>query len=413
MLIPGVDTSAAKGFHTGTHRVVAPDATLQRVTPYMPIMGITRIANVTGLDTIGIPVVMVCRPNSRSLAVSQGKGLDLVAAKVSGVMEAIESYHAETIALPLKLATYEELRYTHKVVNPVELPTIMGSLFHPNFRLLWVEGFDLLQREPVWVPYEMVHTDYTIPLPSGSGCFALSSNGLASGNHVTEAISHAICEVVERDSTSVWHYMSEEDRLETRLDLKSIDDDNCRQVLEHLERDEIAVGVWETTSDIGIPSFLCTIVDKTPSQFRLLYANSGMGCHPSRHIALLRALTEAVQGRLTYISGSRDDTTRKRYEHYRNSSTLYHHVDQIENANLVRTFINVPSWESETFWADVKWELDRLQSVGIGQVIVVNLTKPEFEIPVVRVIIPGLEGYNEIPGFIPGHRARAVSQGIK
>jgi ribosomal protein S12 methylthiotransferase accessory factor YcaO len=29
-----------------------------------PVMGITRVANVTGLDSVGIPVVMVCRPNS-------------------------------------------------------------------------------------------------------------------------------------------------------------------------------------------------------------------------------------------------------------------------------------------------------------------------------------------------------------
>jgi YcaO-like protein with predicted kinase domain len=79
-------------------------------------MGITRIANVTGLDSVGIPVVMVCRPNSRSVAVSQGKGIDLGSAHASGLMEAAELYHAETITLPMRLATYEELRYQHNVV---------------------------------------------------------------------------------------------------------------------------------------------------------------------------------------------------------------------------------------------------------------------------------------------------------
>jgi len=52
-------------------------------------MGITRVANVTGLDHVGIPVVMACRPNARGLAVSQGKGLTLDAAKASAVMESI------------------------------------------------------------------------------------------------------------------------------------------------------------------------------------------------------------------------------------------------------------------------------------------------------------------------------------
>ncbi len=37
-------------------------------------MGITRIANVTGLDNIGIPVVMVCRPNSQAFLYRKGKG---------------------------------------------------------------------------------------------------------------------------------------------------------------------------------------------------------------------------------------------------------------------------------------------------------------------------------------------------
>ncbi len=92
-----------KTYRLGTHRTVDPAATLARVRPHLASMGITRIANVTGLDRTGVPVVMVCRPNARSLAVSQGKGLTLDAAKASGVMEAIELYHAERIELPLKL----------------------------------------------------------------------------------------------------------------------------------------------------------------------------------------------------------------------------------------------------------------------------------------------------------------------
>src|ERR1700742_693684 len=99
------DAAIVKQYLAGTHRQVDPAHTLARVQPLLATMGITRVANVTGLDTIGIPVVMVCRPNARSLSVSQGKGLTLDAAKASGLMESIELYHAETITLPLKLAT--------------------------------------------------------------------------------------------------------------------------------------------------------------------------------------------------------------------------------------------------------------------------------------------------------------------
>ena len=121
---------------------------------------------------------MVCRPNSRSVAVSQGKGIDLASARASGLMEAAELYHAETITLPLRLATYEELRYQHNVVEVDELPRGSGSRFHPNLRLPWCEGHDLLSGENVFVPYEMVHTNYTTPLPDGHGCFTATSNWL-------------------------------------------------------------------------------------------------------------------------------------------------------------------------------------------------------------------------------------------
>src|SRR5438270_2654827 len=122
--MPSLNDVVPKAFRSGTHRTISPEATLSRVRPLMPVMGITRIANVTGLDSIGIPVVMVCRPNSRSLAVSQGKGLELAAAKASGLMESIETYHAETITLPLRLCSYEEIRYTLPVVDVGRLPAV-------------------------------------------------------------------------------------------------------------------------------------------------------------------------------------------------------------------------------------------------------------------------------------------------
>ena len=106
-----------KAYWAGTHRTVAPAETLARVRPLMPTMGITRIANITGLDRLGIPVVMVCRPNSRSIAVSQGKGLTLDAAKASGLMESVETFHAESITRPLVLATARELDRSHPLAN--------------------------------------------------------------------------------------------------------------------------------------------------------------------------------------------------------------------------------------------------------------------------------------------------------
>ena len=115
-------SAAAKRYFHGTHRICAPEETLARLQPLLPTMGITRIANVTGLDRTGIPVVMVCRPNARSMTVSQGKGLTLGAAKASGVMEALEIWHAEHIVKPLKLASFDEMRGEHRVADVAALP---------------------------------------------------------------------------------------------------------------------------------------------------------------------------------------------------------------------------------------------------------------------------------------------------
>ena len=202
---PGGAT-AEKRYFLGTHRTCSPEETLARVQPLLPLMGVTRIANVTGLDRIGIPVVAVARPNARSVTVAQGKGLTLAAAKASGVMEAIEMWHAERIARSLRLASFEEMRAEHRVVDVARLPAAAGSRYAPTLAMLWVEGHDLLGGGPTWVPHELVSTNYTIPLPPGSGCFQANSNGLASGNHYQEAICHGLCEVIERDARTLWEH---------------------------------------------------------------------------------------------------------------------------------------------------------------------------------------------------------------
>lgn len=401
------DAPHRKSHLTGTHRLVPPEATLARVRPLMPVMGITRIADVTGLDTIGVPVVMVTRPNARSLAVSQGKGLTLAAAQASGLMESVEHWHAEHIDLPVKLASFNELRFTHRMVDVTALPRLSVSTFHPNLRTLWIEGRSLIDGHATWVPYEMAHMSYALPLPPGSGSFLMSSNGLASGNHVLEATIHGICELVERDATTLFRFSGEAAQAARRVDLATVDDPACRQVLARYESAGIDAFVWETTSDIGIPVFQCTIVDSEPHAGRPIGPMGGMGCHPSRGIALLRALTEAAQSRLTLISGARDDVTFGRPDPGAVLDSARQTLVRRRGERAARGFREAPSFESERFEDDVAFLLDRLRERGLGEVVTVDLSKPMFGIAVVRVILPGLEPLADVPGYVPGNRARA------
>lgn len=399
-------TDTQKSFCRGTHRMVAPEDTLARVRPHMAAMGITRIANVTGLDRVGVPVVMVCRPNARSLAVSQGKGLTLDAAKASGLMECAELHHAEHITLPLVFSTLGELRRSYRLIDVRALPRLSASRFDEHLRTLWIQGLDLMNGQPTLVPYEMVHTDYTLPMPPGSGCFVMSTNGLASGNHLFEAIGHALCEVVERDANTLWS-LAPGGRARTRLDLATVDDPPCRSVLERFAEAELAVAVWDITSDVGIPAFHCLIAEREPDPLRPLPAAAGAGCAPSRDIALLRALTEAAQSRLTHIAGSRDDMSVTAYGSGHDMDTQASILAEMRAGTPARRFDHVPTFFSDSFAEDLSWALERLRSVGIRQVVAVDLTKHELGIPVVRVIIPGLEAMWDIPGYIPGRRARA------
>lgn len=404
------DAGTQKAFYRGTHRLTSPEQTVARWRKLMPVMGITRLANITGLDIIGVPVVVAVRPNARSLAVSSGKGLSLDAAFASGLMEAIEAYHAERIIAPLLLASYNELRHSHPLIDIAGLPHHKLNRYHDNLQLLWIEGWDLVGDSPCWVPYELVHGNYTLPLPSGCGCFLMSSNGLASGNHLLEAIGHGICEVIERDAAALWLQRDPETRRARRVDIDTIDDPGCRAVLDRFAAADMAVGLWDISTDISLPAFICSIVTRDERDiFRQLYTSGGLGCHPTPTIAALRAMTEAAQTRLVYISGSRDDCDRNRYEQLRNPEAIRAAQRLMLDSSGPRLDFRILSGhEHASFAEQVRFQLDRMRAVGIRQVVAVDLTRHGFDVPVVRIVIPGLEGIAEVPGYTPGARARAV-----
>jgi ribosomal protein S12 methylthiotransferase accessory factor len=297
------------------------------------------------------------------------------------------------------------MRHEYRVADVTELPLAAGSQFARDLALLWIEGNDLLGGNAVWLPFELVSTNYTLPLPPGSGCFQANTNGLASGNHPVEAITHGLCEVVERDATTLWKLQALRARAERLIDPATIDDADCQSLLAQLAAANLAVSVWETTSDIGIASFVCLVMERDGE-----YADPefGAGCHPARGVALLRALTEAAQARNTYISGARDDYPPHYWEaaHRRRRHAFCRGL--MGSARAGRSFVHVPNFDSPTLESDLRWLLARLRNAGITQVIAVDLAKEAIGIPVVRVVVPGLEGVMEdaTGDYAPGSRAK-------
>ena len=386
-----------------THRICGPAETVARLRPLFPQFGITRVANLTGLDRIGLPVVMVCRPTARSSAVFHGKGVDLETAKASGLMEAAETWHAEEAQPDLRYGSVDSLASTIRLVDLDGLPRNPGPAPTARDRLLWAEGVDLFARAPTWVPFEMVHASSALDGPPSSGRFAMNTNGLASGNHLLEAISHGLCEVIERDATTLWRTAPRARQDDRRIDLATVEDPACRQVLDMLAEARLDVAVWDVTTDIGIPVYKCLLKDPRTD---LGHIGSGAGCHLAARIALLRALTEAAQTRMSYIVGAREDILP---DDYRESTLL----GRNHAARLVmgltpgqRAFEATPEPSARTLGGDVERLLERLAGAGMGEAVAVDLAQPGFDIAVVRVIVPHLEGSDHHGGYVPGRRGR-------
>ncbi|MGE2817982.1 YcaO-like family protein [Mycobacterium heidelbergense] len=397
--------SAPKRHRLGTHRTCSPVETVAAVRPRMAELGITRIADVTGLDRIGLPVFMAVRPNSRAISVAQGKGVTRDAAVASALMEAVEGWHCERVDVALAYDSYAALRRRARTVDPMRLPVRRGAVFQPSYPLLWAEAAELITGEPIWIPFECVSTNFVEPNRAGE-TFIASTNGLASGNHRLEAIVHGLCELIERDSYALWLARGGSDQAGTRVDLTTVHDGAVQGLLSQLSDAGVLLAVWELTADTGVPAFYCQLVDhpNTP-RWAHLGVSAGMGCHLDAVVALLRAVTEAVQSRLTSISGSRDDMF-----HYDTQANL---DDVRATAELFqrpadRAFTRV-DLSTETFKDDVAWLGAALAQIGLDSVAVVDLTRPDIGIPVVKVVVAGLETNPEDDHYAPGERAIAAA----
>lgn len=377
---------------------------LMRLRSSMRVAGITRVANITGLDNVGIPVALVHRPNSRSLSVSQGKGVSPLLAKISAVMESLEQFHAERVTAPLRLASYAELSSSRDVVDPNGLPR--SRPFDEAARLLWVTALEWGASRPVEVPFELVHLDFRVPLPEGSGYFLSSSNGLASGATLVDAVAHGVWELIERDSLALFYERSPHEQATRRLRLASVDDACCTSLLAKFERAGVGVALWDMTTEIGVPAFLCSVGEQAFDPLRRVGLARGYGCHPERGVALRRAVTEAAQSRLTRIAGSRDDLQPGDVDAVRSEESIEHqraHVDQEPLAP--HDFRGIESRSVTDKTAALDWTLERLARAGFARTLVVDLSRDDFPISVARALIPGLEGFPDAPGYRPGQRA--------
>jgi ribosomal protein S12 methylthiotransferase accessory factor len=377
--LPTAAGETAKRHRRGTHRVCPPEETLERVRPLFPRLGITRVADLTGLDLPGVPVFQAVRPGARSLTVSQGKGLTPALARVSAVMESLELWHAETIELPVVRARVREM-VPRLSYDPRRLMLRHRSFFHDDLLIDWIPARALLTGDPSFVPRDYILLDRVVGNRFRPPIFRASSNGLASGNVPAEAVLHGLCEVVERDAIARWRNSGGVD--EAVVDLDSVDDEGCREVLERFAGCGIDVAAWDITGPTGTPAYFAAIYSRDLPKIL-----QGFGCHPDRGIALSRALTEAAQTRLTVIAGARDDLPARYSWLSPDADGL---IAGVAGANGRVPFRGRASTATDDLDADVRTLAARVERQTGFPVVAVDLTRGELEIPVYFAVAPGL-----------------------
>jgi len=370
--------SCIKKYKDDTHRAMPPEETLKRAEAKLPAAGITRVANITNLDRIGIPVFSSIRPMADKGAVSvyNGKGATPTEAKVSAMMEGLERYSAELRDRELKIDCFSHL---DTALNPSDLILPEGA--DPDDMIPWIFGWDIMNDEEILVPANAVFH----PLPADyKRLFRTNTSGLASGNVIEEAIFHGLAEVIERDAWA----LVEATRMTGPL-ICDVEDIQAKGLLDKFAAAEVDVYLRDITSDIGIPTCAAAADDVRLRDPTLL--TTGMGTHTSAVVAVLRALTEVAQSRLTQIHGAREDTTiadfRKQIGYDRTKRLNKHWFEATDR----KSFAEIESFESDDFLLDIEYMLKKLGEAGLDQVVVVDLTREEIGLPVVRVIVPGLE----------------------
>jgi ribosomal protein S12 methylthiotransferase accessory factor len=419
----------------GTSRIRPAQETLQKVVPLSKKIGVTRLADITNMDVLGIPNYSAVLPGTEDyIWVYSGKGPTREHAMASALMESIERYSSLPSGGPRNFirASYSELARGHKVLHPDDIVEPMRFEYRNDMQMDFMPGFDIAGNQEIMVPASIALFRYNPQPPAVNPFSYFHTNGLASGNVMEEAVCHSLCEVIERDAMSIaelrasaipFHVLRtivhslnsagvrippiQSDRfvddpgIFPEVDISGVDFEPVQKLLSRFEKAGIPLIIKDITSDIGVPTFNASSIEWVTHDYG--YLAEGHGTHPDARIALLRAITEVSQTRAANIQGARDDLRKIRYGE---NNTDDRRAWQFMPSTKKVRFSEVKTYFNEDILDDIKFILGRLKAVGLGRAIIVDLTNPDLGIPVVRAIVPGLETF-KITKSVMGMRARA------
>jgi ribosomal protein S12 methylthiotransferase accessory factor len=400
----------------GTQRILSAEETFKRVLPIAKSVGVTRLADITGLDRVGIPTWSAVVPDSNDVfSVYSGKGMRPIDAKVGALMEAIERQTALRTRLPIVEGTFLELSREHEIVDPADLKEVLSPDYSETKTYAWVMGRELCSGTEVLVPAKFAGYLWSdVPHPP---CHSYSStNGISAGSIREEAICQALCELIERDAWTLAeigaHVLPRvRHRIARRASLASACDDldfipwlevRDDPAVEMLERAGLSPVLHDITSDIGIPTVFAAIADETIPGHSMVHC--GLGTHPDAQVALRRAVTEAAQSRCVDIQAVREDIEQPEAPsgaanaHVRRVRQVNRRLWHLGRSGEAHRLADLPSVSYPDVMDDLKHILSALRSRVIERCIAVDFTPAGAPVSVVRVIVPDLETWSLAKG---------------
>jgi oxazoline/thiazoline synthase len=258
-------------------------------------------------------------------------------------------------------------------------------VFDPSAKIEWSPVWSLRDGRFKYLPTSLLYFFYSGPYP-----FQADSNGCAAGNTVEEAIVQGFLELVERDAYAIWWYNRSQ---RTEVDLSQFDDAYVRDLHSQLAEKGRKLWVLDVTSDLGVPTYVAILHWMQNGQENIEF---GSGAHFDKRIALLRTLTELNQFLSIGLMGG--GTGEKPS------------LDGVTPLHLEQYPFLIPSGKSPVQSGPDFGALDNTRDQVLACVeiakragldfLVVNQTRPDIDVAVVRVVVPGLRHFYR--RFAPG-----------
>jgi ribosomal protein S12 methylthiotransferase accessory factor len=373
--------------------------TLERARSLAQHLGISRVTDITRLDCIGVPVFASIRPDAQpgSLCVNAGKGITVDEARAGAYMEAIEYAFAEYNRASLDVSQvpageiYEGKSRQQAILD---FCPVMNAEIDLEESLPCVAAKEISSGRKYFVPAELVFLPYPSQL-GGSCYFGANSNGLCSGNSILEATIHGLAEVIERDICS-FQSINDTSELVSNRSLPGA----IRKIESSLASVGMNLFVRYVENIFQIPYFMAVVAES--KTINPIYVSVGYGCHPLKEIAMTRAVCEALQSRLSFIHGGRDDLV-NRYQRFKRASPKNqaryadHLLAQVSRNGSLLRFGSVPdhSRVAIDLTSTLNVLLDTLVRNGFKHVLRVVYTPPHLPLQVLRVLVPRLECFTE------------------